>query len=92
LGSAALLAQSAGVPVIASNLGGLREAVASGETGLLVENSVPEIAAAIRLLMDDARACARMAQAGRARIREKFPAARMVEATLAAYREAEAAR
>jgi hypothetical protein len=89
LGSAALLAQSAGVPVIASNIGGLREAVLNGETGLLVENSVPEIAAAMRLLIDDARVCMRMAEAGRARVREKFSAARMVEDSVAAYQDAE---
>ena len=38
LGSAALLAMSAGVPVIASKMGGLPEIIRDGETGLLVKN------------------------------------------------------
>jgi len=43
LGSGVLLAMSAGVPVIASNVGGLREVVRHGENGLLVENTPESI-------------------------------------------------
>ena len=38
LGSGALLAMSAAVPVIASRIGGLPEVIRDGENGLLVEN------------------------------------------------------
>ena len=51
LGSAALLAQMAGVPVVASRVGGLVEAVADGETGMLVNNDPEEIAAAVRFIL-----------------------------------------
>jgi len=39
LGSGALLAMSAGIPVIASKIGGLPEVIQHGENGLLVENN-----------------------------------------------------
>jgi glycosyltransferase involved in cell wall biosynthesis len=87
LGSAALLAMSAGVPVIASNVGGLREMVSHGATGLLVENSAAEIAAAIRLLYDDEQAAVRMGLAGARVAHDRFSIDRMVDATAAAYRE-----
>ncbi|MCX6606793.1 MAG: glycosyltransferase family 4 protein [Acidobacteria bacterium] len=47
LGSAALLAMAAGVPVIASRVGGLPEIVKDGETGVLVENTVAAIRGAV---------------------------------------------
>ena len=47
LGSAILLAMSAGVPVIASAVGGIPEAIRAGEDGLLVENDSAAIAGAI---------------------------------------------
>lgn len=53
LGSAALLAMSAGVPVVASNVGGLPEIVRHGETGLLTENDPGAIRNAVeRVLME----------------------------------------
>ena len=42
LGSGALLAMAAGVPVIASRVGGLTEIIADGETGVLVETQPPD--------------------------------------------------
>ncbi len=53
LGSAILLAMSAGVPVVASNIGGIPEIVVDGESGLLVENDAAQIAAAILRLKQD---------------------------------------
>ena len=50
LGSAVLLAMAAGVPVIASNVGGLPEIVEHERTGLLTENTAQAIANAIRRL------------------------------------------
>ena len=67
LGSAALLAMSSGVPVIASRVGGLPEAVEHEVTGLLVDNSVDEIAGAMRRLRVRFRPVQRMGAAARAR-------------------------
>src|SRR5262249_40217233 len=53
LGSAALLAMSMGIPVIASEVGGLPEIVVDGETGLLVENDPALIAGAILKLREN---------------------------------------
>ncbi len=87
LGSAALLAMSAGVPVIASAVGGLREVVEDGVTGLLTENRPEAVAAAIRALMEDPGRRAELGRRGRERVQEKFSLGGMVEATLAVYRE-----
>ena len=86
LGSAILLAQSAGVPVIASNVGGIPEIVRHGVTGFLVENDAPTLAAALLGLKNRERADA-MAAAAREQAHTRFSIDAMVEATLAVYRE-----
>lgn len=65
-GLVALEAASSGVPVIARNTGGLREAVIDGVTGTLIDSDDPGVWAAEieRVLGDDALA-ARMATAAR---------------------------
>ena len=84
LGSAALLAMSAGVPVVASRIGGLPEIVEHEHTGLLTENDPREIAnAAARLFMPESDA---WSQQGRELVHRKFLTSHMAEATLAAYR------
>jgi glycosyltransferase involved in cell wall biosynthesis len=87
LGSAALLAMSAGVPVIASKVGGLGEAVRHGETGLLVENEPAAIAEAIRLLVNDRELARRMGAAGRRVAIANFTVDRMVRRTMEVYRQ-----
>ena len=85
LGSAALVAMSAGVPVIASNLGGLREAVRHEETGLLVENQPAAIARAIRSLVDDPETARRLGRAARQVVGDRFTIDNMARATAAVY-------
>jgi hypothetical protein len=74
LGSAALMAQAAGVPVIASRAGGLPEAVKFGK--------VIDHLRQVRDALDETRAMTVHPDA----IMQEFSVARMVERTLAVYR------
>ncbi len=87
LGSAVLLAMASGVPVVASRVGGLCEVVEDGETGLFVENSPEEIAAAVRRLLDDADLRRRLGVRARERVQERFSMERMVRETVRVYEE-----
>jgi len=87
LGSAALLAMSAGVPVIASKIGGLPEIVRHGETGLIVENNAAAIADAIRKVLADPERARRLGAAGRRSVRERFTVDHMVRRTMEVYRQ-----
>jgi glycosyltransferase involved in cell wall biosynthesis len=70
---ALLQAFAAGVPVVASRIGGIPEVVRDGETGLLVPSeSVPALAAAIGRVLDDPEAAALRARAARALVEERF--------------------
>jgi glycosyltransferase involved in cell wall biosynthesis len=88
LGSAALLAMSMGVPVIASRVGGLPETVRHGETGILVENDPPEIAHALRKLLKDPVLAHALIEQAKRQIGICFSQRHLVEATLASYRRA----
>jgi glycosyltransferase involved in cell wall biosynthesis len=89
---AVLEAMAAGLPVIASEVNGIPEAVSDGETGLLVPRgeAIP-LASAITRLAADGSERTRMGEAGRRRYDEEFTSAAMVERTEAAYRRALAA-
>jgi glycosyltransferase involved in cell wall biosynthesis len=87
LGSAALLAMSAGVPVIASNLGGLPEIVRHRETGLLVENRPEAVAGAIRELLGDPALARRLGEQARRAVVDRFTVDRMVRRTMEVYRQ-----
>jgi glycosyltransferase involved in cell wall biosynthesis len=76
-----------GVPVVASRVGGLPEIVRHEETGLLVENSAEQIAAAVRRILNDAGLADRLAAAGRALVESRFTMERMAADTLAVYRK-----
>lgn len=88
LGSALLLAMSLGVPVVASAVGGIPEVVIHGETGLLVENRVDEIASALRRLHREAGFRVQMADAALERVRADFSRHRMADLTMRVYRRA----
>jgi glycosyltransferase involved in cell wall biosynthesis len=76
-------------PVVASAVGGLRDLVEDGETGILVPpGDVPALGAALRRLLADADLRRRMGEAGRARVQERFTWDVVSDATLEAYRDA----
>ena len=86
LGVAALEGAAAARPVVASRVGGLAEAVADGETGMLVApGDAAALAAALGRLAADAALRARLGAAGRARVVDRYSLARMAEGTLACY-------
>ncbi|HTS61214.1 MAG TPA: glycosyltransferase family 4 protein [Candidatus Acidoferrales bacterium] len=87
LGSGALLAMSAAVPVIASRVGGLMEVITHGENGLLVDNDAAAFAAAIRELMADPDRRARIGAAARRTVLERFTVDNMVRRTMEAYHQ-----
>ena len=88
LGSGALLAMSMGVPVIASEVGGLAEAFVHGSSGLYVRNDAEEIASAIRMLLGNRALALRLRTGGMERVRERFSAEKMISDTLVAYERA----
>jgi glycosyltransferase involved in cell wall biosynthesis len=70
---ALLQAFAAGVPVVASRIGGIPEVVTDERTGLLVESeSVEALAAGIARVLDDPAAAAHRARAGRALVEARF--------------------
>jgi glycosyltransferase involved in cell wall biosynthesis len=82
---AVIEAQAAGVPVVATPVGGIRETVIDGQTGLLVPPHDPAaLAAGIARLLADPEEARRLARAARAQS-ARFSLERMVEATLALY-------
>lgn len=82
LGSAALLASAHGIPVVASRVGGLDEAVEDGVTGLLTENDPNAIAAAISRVVENELLAREMGAAGRLRVARRFTIEAMVRGTL----------
>lgn len=72
-GNAAVEAQLAGRPVVASAVQGLKEIVTPGETGLLVPpDDAPALAGAIRTLLDDPERARALAAAGQDSARRQF--------------------
>lgn len=95
-----LEAMACETPVVASEVGGMKEVVLPGETGLLVpldqqsespfEASAPErfasdLSSALNELLRDPARCRAMGEAGRRRVLEKFSWASIAGKTLALY-------
>jgi glycosyltransferase involved in cell wall biosynthesis len=73
-------------PVVATDVGGNREIVQHGVTGLIVPPRNPEaLAAALRTLLDDPNRARRMGEAGAVLARSLYSRERMVEATVRVY-------
>ncbi len=83
---AVIEAQAAGVPVVATPVGGIGETVVPGETGTLVPVDDPAaLADAICGVLADPGRAAAMAVEARRRAFERFSVERMVERTIALY-------
>jgi N-acetyl-alpha-D-glucosaminyl L-malate synthase BshA len=88
-GLAALEALACGVPVVASDVGGLPEVVADGEVGFLHPvGDVAAMAGSARRLLDDPLLRGRMAAAARARAEALFRPEPAIEGYLRVYRRA----
>jgi D-inositol-3-phosphate glycosyltransferase len=73
-------------PVVASAVGGLRDLVVDGQTGVLVPpRDPPALRAALQGLLQDPDRRMQLGAAGRERARELFSWDRVVDATLAVY-------
>jgi glycosyltransferase involved in cell wall biosynthesis len=83
-----LQAFAAGVPVVASDIGGVPEVVSDGVTGLLAESgSAAALAAGIARVLADAPAAVRRAEAARALVEERFSHAASISRLLQLYGE-----
>jgi glycosyltransferase involved in cell wall biosynthesis len=90
---AMLEAIAAGVPVVATAVGGTPELITHGVPGLLVPPGRPEdLANAVVSLLEDASTAEALRGAARRRVEERFSVARMIEAHEALYAEVPARR
>lgn len=88
LGVSLLQAASAGVPIVASDAGGMPEAVRHGINGLLVPpGDTLALGAAVATLLRDTELARQMGCAGRELMHREFSVERMVTGNLAVYSE-----
>ena len=86
--NAVLEAMAAAKPVVASNVGGIPEAVVHGETGLLVPPENPgALAEAMIQLLHDPKSAMKMGNAGRNRVMQQFGLNRMINEMEHIYEE-----
>lgn len=85
---AILEAMRAGLPVVASDVGGVTEAVRDGHNGIVVQRGdLAGLTAALDTLLTDPELRVRLGQHGRADFDAQFSLPRMLDATLHVYRE-----
>ena len=79
-------AQALGVPVVATDVGGTRDAVLDGHTGWIEARRNPSrLAARVLFVLDNPDWAAKARQRGPAFVRERFGIGRMIEETLDVY-------
>ena len=81
-------AAAAGKPVVATRVGGVREVVREGDTGLLVAPQDPAaMAASLHMLLDDPEGARRMGDEGTEWVTGRFSAQRLADDLTGLYRE-----
>jgi glycosyltransferase involved in cell wall biosynthesis len=86
LSNSLLEAMAAGVPVIATRVGGTPEAVEDGKTGLLVPPAdLSALIRAITFLLDNPQSARRMSEEGRHHVLSSFSVQKMVQDTESLY-------
>ena len=93
LSLALIEAGQAGLPVVATSVGGIPEVVRDMESGMLVRPRQPsEIARALSYLISNPEKCGQFGSALRADVTERFRIERALDATLDVYRATRAPR
>jgi glycosyltransferase involved in cell wall biosynthesis len=87
-----LEAAAAGLPIIATDVGGVSEIFGPQSSRLIPANDIHALIAAITTALDDPEQMHRDARTLKTRVRSEFSLTTMVECNLAAYREALACR
>jgi glycosyltransferase involved in cell wall biosynthesis len=84
-----LEAMAAGIPVVATRVGGIPNVVTTGVTGILVEaEDVKELADALLFLLEDSELAQSMARQARVHVARHFSAEAMAEHYANLYHEA----
>ncbi|HUG86606.1 MAG TPA: glycosyltransferase [Euzebya sp.] len=77
-----------GVPAVSTDVGGVRDVVVDGVTGILTECSVAGLVAGAQALLDDAPRRLRMGSAARTHAQQRLSIDQMVDAHMCLYRRA----
>jgi len=86
LGLSIMEAQAAGLPVIASKVGGIPSLIDDGETGLLVEpENIEDLSQAIVKLLKNKDMSRKIGLSARAKVKTSFSSERMVQDTINFY-------
>jgi glycosyltransferase involved in cell wall biosynthesis len=84
-----LEAMAAGVPVVATDVDGTREAVRHGDNGLLVSRGDPDaLARAVLDVLNNPECALRLGRRGRERVEQEFTRERMLASLAQAYEDA----
>ncbi len=93
LPNAVIEAMATGAVPVATDVGGCRELITSGQTGVLLPPERPDVVASALLdVLADAERAARLAAAARERVEREFTIAAMVAKTVAVYEATLAAK
>jgi len=88
LGRSLLEAMASGKPIVASNVGGIPEAVEDGKTGILVPSQdAHALAKALSFFLDNPKKSEEMGSAGRERVERLFDEKKMINSICSLYEE-----